>query len=427
MDIDGFWNVVGVARAESSSPHGKAFAEALVDQLAGLSQEEILGYQERFDEVHGAVYRWDVWAAAYLIGGGCSDDSFMDFRAGLVALGRDWYELVAARPDDLADHPAVIEAAARGDDYVIFAEDVNYAANYAFERLTGDADAFHAAWKRHRAGQDLDAALESDMGEDFDFDDADEMHRRLPHLAETAVGLRSLQLRQVGITALGQSVGSYRDLEELAVVAPLLQTLRRGLAPGKREAADRGAWIAFEDEAGQSMAPPRARTWGRVGCTPVVRVRSRGSGRLSMVGMCCFKPGSRSRLIYGLREYRGRKDEPKGFGWKDFCRLLVRARIQLGGRIVLVWDNVRLHLTRGMREFIEKNADWLTVFQLPTYAPDLNPQEGIWSLVKRVLGNIAAADLSQITRAVKRKLKQIQYHPDLADGCLAGGGLTIND
>jgi hypothetical protein len=38
----------------------------------------------------------------------------------------------------------------------------------------------------------------------------------------------------------------------------------------------------------------------------------------------------------------------------------------------------------------------------------LNPQEGIWSLVKRDLGNLAAADLAQITRAVKRSLKQIQ-------------------
>jgi len=37
------------------------------------------------------------------------------------------------------------------------------------------------------------------------------------------------------------------------------------------------------------------------------------------------------------------------------------------------------------------------VFQLPTYAPDLNPQEGIWSLVKRDIGNLAAADLSQNT------------------------------
>ncbi|MFC5785172.1 transposase [Streptomyces aureus] len=157
------------------------------------------------------------------------------------------------------------------------------------------------------------------------------------------------------------------------------------------------------------MSPPRARTWGRIGQTPVVRVRGRGSGRVSMAGMTCYKPGERSRLIYGIREYRGRKGEPKGFGWRDFRDLIVRARIQLGGPIVLVWDNVRLHLTAGMREFIDANADWLNVFQLPAYAPDLNPQEGIWSLVKRDVGNLAAADLGQITRAVKHRLKKIQY------------------
>lgn len=51
-----------------------------------------------------------------------------------------------------------------------------------------------------------------------------------------------------------------------------------------------------------------------------------------MAGMACFKPGRRSRLIYAIREYRGRKDEPKGFGWRDFRELVVRARIQLGAR-----------------------------------------------------------------------------------------------
>ncbi|MEU1229643.1 transposase [Streptomyces sp. NPDC005828] len=116
----------------------------------------------------------------------------------------------------------------------------------------------------------------------------------------------------------------------------------------------------------------------------------------------------------------------KGFGRRDFRDLLARARIQLGGPIVLVWDNVRLHLIAGMREFIAANPAWLTVFQLPTYAPDLNPQEGIWSLVKRDIGNLAAADLGQIIKAVKRRLKQIRYRPDFVDSCLAGTGLITN-
>ncbi|MEU3189791.1 transposase [Streptomyces sp. NPDC006992] len=175
------------------------------------------------------------------------------------------------------------------------------------------------------------------------------------------------------------------------------------------------------------MTPPRAKTWGRVGRTPVVRVRGRGTGRVSMAGMTCYKSGERSRLIYAVREYNGRKDQPKGFGWRDFRDLILRARSQLGGPIVLVWDNIRIHLTAPLREFIEANADWLTVFQLPTYAPDLNPQEGVWSMVKRDLGNLAAADLSQITRAVKRRLKRIQYRSHLIDGCLAGTGLVIDD
>ncbi|MER0478595.1 transposase [Streptomyces sp. Edi2] len=198
------------------------------------------------------------------------------------------------------------------------------------------------------------------------------------------------------------------------------------MAAGKSTAAACDGWVVFEDEAGQSMMPPRARTWGRSGRTPVVRVRGRGSGRVSMAGMTCYKQGERARMFYATREYNGRKDQPMGFGWRDFRDLLIRARIQLGGPIVLVWDNVRIHLTAPLRDFIAANADWLTVFQLPSYAPDLNPQEGIWSLVKRDIGNLAAADLSQITIAVKRRLKQIQCRPDLVDGCLAGTGLVMD-
>ncbi|MFF0428605.1 transposase [Streptomyces sp. NPDC004520] len=123
--------------------------------------------------------------------------------------------------------------------------------------------------------------------------------------------------------------------------------------------------------ADQRWTPARVKTL--IGRTPVVRVRGRGSGRVSMPGMTCYKPGERSRLIYAIREYRGRKGEPKAFGSRSLRDLLVRARIQLGGPIVLVWDNLRLHLTVGMRESIAADAAWLTVFQLPTHAPDLNP------------------------------------------------------
>lgn len=180
MDIDTFWNVIEAARAGAASAD-EPFDEVLVNQLADRPRQEILEYAERFDEVHDALYRWDVWAAAYLIGGGCSDDSFMDFRAGVIALGRQWYERVAADPDSLAGHPEVVQAAGVHDE-VLFYEDVNYAASGAFERITGDADTFYEAWRGfHRADPENGHAV--DMGEDFDFDDDSEMSRRLPRLA----------------------------------------------------------------------------------------------------------------------------------------------------------------------------------------------------------------------------------------------------
>jgi transposase len=198
------------------------------------------------------------------------------------------------------------------------------------------------------------------------------------------------------------------------------------MADRGKTAAARGAWICFEDESGQGMRPPRARTWGRRGQTPVVRVRGGGTGRVGIAALLCYKPGHRSRLIYRLHLWRGRKDESKSFTWMDYRDLIITAHLELGAPIVLVWDNLTLHLVAGMRAFAAENASWLTVFQLPAYAPDLNPAEGIWSLLKRgVLANLAVADFRQLVRVVKRGLKKIQYRPHLVNGCLAETGLTL--
>ncbi|MFD9042504.1 DUF4240 domain-containing protein [Streptomyces bottropensis] len=154
-----------------------------------MPAEEILAFEDRFSRLRDAVYRWDVWAAAYLIGGGCSDDRFSDFTAGLVALGRAWYERAAACPDALAEHAAVRSAAAAGDQDVIFDEDFNFVSSTAYERLTGDSDAFWEAWAAY---SDTHATTEEDdskgMGESFDFDDAQQMRRRLPRLAALHLG-----------------------------------------------------------------------------------------------------------------------------------------------------------------------------------------------------------------------------------------------
>ncbi|MFJ4833613.1 DUF4240 domain-containing protein [Streptomyces sp. NPDC088747] len=186
MNIDDFWTVIETARTDAASASGdpgQAFASALVERLAATSKQTILEYQQCFDQLHGAIYRWDIWAAGYLIGGGCSDDAFMDFRAGLIAQGRQWYERAATAPDVLAQHPDVIAAAAEGSDEALFNEVVNYAATYAYERINGDEDdcTFYDDYDQF-CGPRTDQAP-ADMGESFDFDDASEMQARFPGLA----------------------------------------------------------------------------------------------------------------------------------------------------------------------------------------------------------------------------------------------------
>jgi putative transposase len=106
------------------------------------------------------------------------------------------------------------------------------------------------------------------------------------------------------------------------------------LAGGKTVAADRGAWLCFEEEAGQTLRPPKARTWGRRGRTPVIPVSGKGSGRVSVAGLMCVRPGNRSRLIYRVLVHRERKGERHSFVETDHAALLDAAH-QQAGRIVL--------------------------------------------------------------------------------------------
>ena len=171
-----FWDIIETARA-SAGPD-RPFHESLINHLATLTEQDILEYRERFEKMHGVLYRYDLWAAAYLIGGGCSDDSFIDFRAGLIAQGRDWYEQATTCPDRLAGHPAVAGAWHPLADKPLFYEEVNYAASLAFERVSGDEHAFWDALEAYGPRGSVEL-----MGEDFDFDDDQEMRRRLPWLS----------------------------------------------------------------------------------------------------------------------------------------------------------------------------------------------------------------------------------------------------
>ena len=83
------------------------------------------------------------------------------------------------------------------------------------------------------------------------------------------------------------------------------------------------------------------------------------------------------------------------------------------------------HRSAVMREFTGAHPDWLTVVQLPAYAPELNPAEGVWANMKNGLGNLAACTVDQLAGTVRNRLRRIQHRPDLISGFLAQTGLTL--
>lgn len=194
---------------------------------------------------------------------------------------------------------------------------------------------------------------------------------------------------------------------------------------GTRLAAEQGAWICFEDEAGQSLRPPRARTWGRRGQTPVVRVSGKGSGRISIAGLLAYRDGHRPHLYYRYVVHRGRRGERRSLSEADYATLLTAAHQQLKAPIILIWDNLNTHVSKLMRAFVEAHADWLTVLRLPAYASELNAVESVWAHLKRSIANNAITGIDDLLALVKNRLRRMQYRPDLLDGYLGQTRLTL--
>jgi len=154
-------------------------------------------------------------------------------------------------------------------------------------------------------------------------------------------------------------------------------------------------------------------------------VSGKGSGRVSVAGLACYKPGARSRFFYRARTHRGRTGERRSMSEADYAGLVTAAHQHLSAPLILIWDNLNTHISAAMRAFIDAHRDWLTEVRLPAYAPDLNAVEGAWANMKSGLGNLAKRNLSQLTALARTRLKRMQYRPGLINGYLAKTGLDL--
>ena len=132
MDKAGFWKIIDKSRMEADGDPEEQL-EILGELLQELPPDEIVSFDRYLCEYHAGADHWDLWGAAYIIGGGCSDDGFMDFRGWLISRGEKAYEAAMADPESLVnvinDHDGECQV-----------EGYQYIASQVWEKKTGKSE-----------------------------------------------------------------------------------------------------------------------------------------------------------------------------------------------------------------------------------------------------------------------------------------------
>lgn len=176
-------------------------AVALFDLLTELPAEEIAIFDNIFEEQRFRAENDSIANAATLIEHGfLGDDSFDDFRAGLVALGRTTFEAALADPDSLADHPLVQEIAAANDPRWLGREDLLFVASHAYSVVTGLDEVTFYDFAESLRSDDVDA--EDELDDEWSITDEAQARQRLPKLSEMFYD-QSMRNRQRAMDKLG--------------------------------------------------------------------------------------------------------------------------------------------------------------------------------------------------------------------------------
>jgi transposase len=167
-------------------------------------------------------------------------------------------------------------------------------------------------------------------------------------------------------------------------------------AQAKRE----GAEIQWGDETGLRSDDVRGRGYAPKGKTPVVLANA-NRAKLSVISTVTNKGQMRWKVFSGALNAKV---------LIGFMKRLVHGREK---RIFLVLDNLRVHHSKVVRKWLEENEDKILVFYLPSYSPELNPDELLNADLKQHVTKAAPArNKIALTRTAVGALRSIQKQPD---------------
>ncbi len=165
------------------------------------------------------------------------------------------------------------------------------------------------------------------------------------------------------------------------------------------------------------MIPNVARTWAPQGQTPIHRHRQQRD-KISVISGISISPGRHRLGLYYLLFY-------DNIGQEEVCLYLRELLRLLRGPIILLLDNSSTHKGTVIEQFIDKHSR-LRIEYFPSYAPQLNPDEGVWSLAKRELANSCPKNVEDLMEDILGSIDGIRKSQKKLRGCIAQSELVIS-
>ncbi len=161
-----------------------------------------------------------------------------------------------------------------------------------------------------------------------------------------------------------------------------------------------GAEIHWGDETGLRSDDVRGRSFAPKGATPVIRINSKREG-LSVISTVTNKGQMRWKIFEGAIN---------ADILIDFMGRLIR---NASKKIFLILDNLRVHHSKPVKAWLVKHKDRIEVFYLPSYSPELNPDEMANADIKQAVTTQAPARTRlQLVKATARHLRSVQKTPE---------------
>jgi transposase len=170
----------------------------------------------------------------------------------------------------------------------------------------------------------------------------------------------------------------------------------------------------FIDEAGFSLLPAAVRTYAPRGQPPILRVPLTWD-HLSVIS--AITPDGRLLMMI----------QKVAFNGTTIVRFLKHLLRHIGGQLLIIWDGLPAHRGQAVKDFLRQGAaQRIHLERLPGYAPDLNPDEGIWHYLKHVeMKNLCCHNLDELRHELRKAAARLRHKTDVILACFKQAHLHV--